>query len=87
MLHLILHWLGVDNASGTSYLAWSGVGTDVGELAIVGALFGMLRKHNCHQRHCWRIGRHVVDGTPWCNKHHAAARESEGTCGGLPPIS
>lgn len=57
-----------------AYNAWSGFLSDVGEVAIVGAVYGMLRKHMCHQGRCWRIGRHVVEGTPWCNKHHQAAR-------------
>ena len=34
----------------------------------------LVRKHNCHERRCWRVGRHAVDGTPWCNRHHQAAR-------------
>jgi hypothetical protein len=74
----LLHFLGLDSASGTAYLAWSGAVSDLGEIALIGAVLGAYRKHNCHQEHCWRIGRHVVDGTPWCNRHHQAARK-EGT--------
>lgn len=80
MIEGLLIWLGITNASGHAYLAWSGVGSDVSELAILGAVFGGYRKHNCHEPHCWRIGRHLVDGTPWCDLHHQAARtESEAT--------
>lgn len=81
----LLHWLsvhtGTSNEASPYYAFWSGFGSDISELAIVGAVFGGYRKHNCHERHCWRIGRHTVDGTPYCNKHHQAARntESEGT--------
>jgi hypothetical protein len=80
-VNLLLHILGVDDVSGRWYAWWSGAGSDVSELAILGAVLGGYRKHNCHQPRCWRIGRHVVDGTPWCNRHHQAARtdtESEG---------
>jgi hypothetical protein len=71
----LLHVLGVDDVSGRWYAFWSGFGSDLSELAIVGAVLGLVHKHNCHQARCWRIGRHLVDGTPWCNKHHLAARE------------
>lgn len=82
MWQLIQHWLsymtGSLNTDGTppNYNFWSGFGSDLGEVALFGAVLGGYKKHNCHQQHCWRIGRHIVDGTPWCNKHHAAARET-----------
>ena len=38
--------------------------------AFIGGLVTVARQHNCHQRGCWRIGRHVVNGSPWCNRHH-----------------
>jgi hypothetical protein len=68
----LLHWLavhtGTSNEAGPYYAFWSGFGSDLSEAAL-------LRKHNCHSRGCWRIGRHVVDGTPWCDRHHGQARE------------
>lgn len=78
----LLHWLavhtGTSNEASPYYAFWSGFGSDLSEIAIVGAVLGGYRKHNCHAKGCWRIGRHVVDGTPWCNRHHQAARgESE----------
>lgn len=64
------HFLGLDSASGTAYLAWSGILSDVTELAVVGALIGMLRKHNCVVRGCWRLGRHVTAaGAHVCHRH------------------
>lgn len=72
--HLLMHFFGLDNLSGPQYGFWSGIGSDISELAIVGAVAGMLKRHNCHQRRCWRIGRHMVDGTPWCDRHHEDAR-------------
>lgn len=67
----LLHVLGLDSPSGPAYLAWSGAGGDLGELAIVGALLAIVRKHNCAVGRCWRIGRHKVPGTDHvcCAKH------------------
>lgn len=77
-LHGLLHFLGVDQGcpygSWNAYNFFSGSGSDIGELAIFGGVIGIYRRHNCHERRCWRIGRHVVDGTPWCDTHHGAAR-------------
>lgn len=77
--HLFLHWTGADNVSGPEYGFWSGFGSDLSEITLLVAMYALLRKHNCHQKRCWRIGRHVVNGTPWCNRHHQAARG--GLCG------
>jgi hypothetical protein len=65
------HFLGFD-MSGNWYGFWSGFGSDLGELAIVGALVAMVRKHVCHVKGCWRIGRLPIEGTSWivCRKHH-----------------
>ena len=74
MLHWIQHFFGFDTGQGNAphYLFWSGFGSDLSELALVGAVAGLLRKHNCHVKGCPRIGRFPVDGTPWivCRKHH-----------------
>lgn len=72
MLTLLLHIVGVDNVSGRWYGFWSGFGSDVTEFAVLGALVGVLRRHNCHVHHCWRIGKFPVDGTSYivCRKHH-----------------
>lgn len=72
MFHLIFHWLGLDSASGPAYLAWSGVGSDLSELAIVGGLVAVYRRHNCHQRWCWRVGRFPVANGQFvtCRRHH-----------------
>jgi hypothetical protein len=78
----LLHWLAVHtgtvNEGGPYYGFWSGFGSDLGELALLGAIGGMYHKHTCHSRGCWRIGRHIVDGTPWCNRHHEHARSRVG---------
>jgi hypothetical protein len=71
-MHFFLHWLGLDSASGTPYLAWSGILSDIAEVAVVGGLISIYRRHNCTVHRCWRIGRHPVAGTPFvtCRKHH-----------------
>ena len=68
----ILHMLGVDDVSGRWYGFWSGFGSDIGELAIIGGLITIARHHNCHQPGCWRLGRHHIEGTEYvvCRKHH-----------------
>ena len=72
MSHWLAHVLGLDSGSGPMYLFWSGFGANFGELAIVGALLAVVRRHNCHAKGCWRIARAPVDGTPWrtCWRHH-----------------
>lgn len=66
MLHL-LDVLGV-TGSGRMYNFWSGFGSDLGELAIVGAV---VRHVNCSQRGCWRLGHHY-GGTVSCHRHREA---------------
>jgi len=74
----LLHFLGllpVPPGGSAAYNFWSGSGSDFGELTLIGLAYGAYRKHQCHNKGCWRIGRHQVDGTPWCNRHHQRARE------------
>jgi hypothetical protein len=52
---------------------WSGIGSNLAYLAIIGALWHRL---NCHTRGCWRIARQQVDGTTYhvCRRHHPAGK-------------
>lgn len=76
--HILQHWLAMHtgslNTSGAppDYNFWSGFGSDIGEIAIIGGLISIYRKHNCHVKGCWRIARHPVTGTDYivCRKHH-----------------
>lgn len=72
MWHSILDFFGIIDEGGKGYGFWSGIGSDIGEVAIIGAVVGMFRKHNCHATGCWRIGKHPVEGTGYitCRKHH-----------------
>jgi hypothetical protein len=70
-VHLILVALGIDDVSGPWYAFWSGFGSDLGELAIIGGLVGVYRRHNCEVHRCWRLGRHVTAaGHRVCRPHH-----------------
>ena len=42
------------------------------DITLIGGAIAIYRKHNCHAKGCWRIGRHVVSGTDYivCRKHH-----------------
>lgn len=72
--HWFLHITGANNEQGTWYGFWSGFGSDIGEVTIIGGLVAMYRKHTCHQPRCWRLGHHPVAGTPYmaCRRHHPA---------------
>lgn len=67
-----LHVTGSDNTSGIYYGFWSGFGSDLGEVTLLAAIVIGFRRINCHVRHCWRIGKYEVKGTPYkvCRKHH-----------------
>lgn len=61
-------WL-LQPLSGQGYQFWSGIGSDFSEITILGAVVGLYYKHNCHTKGCPRIGKHIVNGTPYCTKH------------------
>jgi hypothetical protein len=63
---------GTSSASSRAYQFWSGFGSDIGEVAIIGGLVGIFRQHTCHTKHCYRIAKHPVEGTPYkvCRKCH-----------------
>lgn len=70
----LLHILGLDDATGHWYLFWSGIGSDISEIALLGGLAAFWRQHKCHTRRCWRFARHPHerDGVTYrlCAKHH-----------------
>jgi len=71
MLALIAGWL-FHPYGGTGYQFWSGIGSDIGEIAIIGAIFGWWHSHHCHVHRCLRIAWHPdpVHGHPVCRHHH-----------------
>lgn len=78
MSHWISHFFGMDNGSGPQYLFWSGIGSDITELLILGGIINFARHRNCHVKGCWRWGNHNVDGTAYkvCRKHHPALKNN-----------
>jgi hypothetical protein len=61
--------------AGAWYGFWSGFagGVRVFEWpVIIGLLYW---HHTCHVSSCILPGRHIVDGSRWCNHHHIAARQ------------
>ena len=77
------HWIevhtGTVNESGPYYGFWSGFGSDIGEILILGGVVQLYRKHNCHVKGCYRIARHPVQGTDYivCKKHHPNLPEGD----------
>lgn len=65
--------MGVEPRSpSTAYNFWSGFGSDIAELAIIGGVWKLV---NCHEPGCWRVGTKITmedNGHHYrrCNKHH-----------------
>lgn len=69
-MNWLAHWLGTDNLSGPIYGFWSGFGSDISELGILGALLSHARAFNCEVHGCWRPGhRTTAAGHRVCGKH------------------
>ena len=77
---LVGHWLqfhtGTINEPGPYYGFWSGFGSDIAEFGILGAaatgVYQLVKKVNCHEPGCWRIGTHPAAGGQFmlCYRHH-----------------
>ena len=77
---LFAHWLqvhtGTVNEPGPYYGFWSGFGSDLEEFDILGAIgaavYQLVKKYNCHEPGCWRIGQHPAAGGQFllCYRHH-----------------
>jgi hypothetical protein len=52
------------------YNFWSGIGSDVSEITLLGMVVALIKHHNCHSKRCLRPGhKHPVHGWPACKKH------------------
>jgi hypothetical protein len=42
------------------------------DITLLGGAYAVARRHNCHVRGCWRVGRAKVPGTEFivCHRHH-----------------
>lgn len=76
-MHGIAQFFGLTSGTGLGYLFWSGAGSDIGELSIVGAAVTFYWQHTCHITRCWRWAKHdyTQDGATYklCTKHHPNA--------------
>jgi hypothetical protein len=75
--HFIVHWIGGDyGAPAYGYFEPYDLYSGLFGLGILGLLTVNLRKHNCHQRWCWRFGHHAwtdpASGVTYslCRRHH-----------------
>src|SRR5580700_8425340 len=77
----VRHWLALHTGTLNGgpdryYNFWSGFGSDLGEATLITAVgigvYTGVRKVNCHSKGCWRIGHHLLEGTPYilCRHHH-----------------
>jgi Protein of unknown function (DUF3040) len=68
--------LGIVNEGGPYYGFWSGFGSDLAEISVLGAVgtavYQLVKKFNCHQPGCWRVGNHPAAGGQFmlCYRHH-----------------
>jgi hypothetical protein len=77
---LMGHWLQVHTGTvdepGPYYGFWSGFGSDLAEFSVLGAIgtgvYQLVKKYNCHEPGCWRIGNHPAAGGQFllCYRHH-----------------
>lgn len=72
LARFLFHALGLDDGSGPWYLFWSGFFADVVIFSSAAfAVWGFWRRHNCHERGCWRWGRlPTSEGWVVCSQHH-----------------
>lgn len=79
MWYWLLHHFGIDTTTGRWYAFWSGAGSDISELAILGALLGGLKQRNCHVKGCrWTFPfTHQDPEHGWhaCRRHHSKAHK------------
>jgi hypothetical protein len=78
--HLVNHWLAVHTGTvdepGPYYGFWSGFGSDLAEFGIIGVIgtgvYQLVKKYNCHEPGCWRVGTHPAAGGQFllCYRHH-----------------
>jgi hypothetical protein len=71
---MLVHF-GIRDLSGPWYGFWSGFGSDLGEITLIGAIVAMGRHKNCFVKGCWRLGHPDPEhGHPACRKHHSRAK-------------
>lgn len=80
MQHWFATWLGLTGPDTAQYLFWSGVGGDLGYVAIIVLLADAARRHTCDVPRCSHLARYKVtdtDGDPHtvCRTHRPRTAE------------
>jgi hypothetical protein len=74
----VLYGIGVHPYPGPqtpwTYQLLSGFVPALTVVGLISLVTGAWHHVNCHEPGCLRIGKHKVNGTPWCNVHHEKAR-------------
>lgn len=70
-MHWLAHVFGVDTQASYWYAFYSGVGAKLLPNPADVALGWMWwHRNNCHQPRCLLVGKHDLDGTLYCTRHH-----------------
>lgn len=73
--HGFAHGIGIDTQLSQEYGFFSGFGTFMlAMLGYTGVIVTLAGKFNCHQPGCWHIGKHHINGSPWCDAHQKNVR-------------
>ena len=78
MFNWLYTWMGLGNASGAQYLAWSGVIPALAGMTFVGGIFMHLKSRNCHVKGCKAFIHTAPDpkhGWYACKKHHSMGKK------------
>lgn len=67
-----MSWWFFHPLSGLGYQFWSGIGSDLSEITLLGMVAGWWFHHNCHERGCWKIGHPDQTGKVVCRRHHSS---------------
>ena len=72
MLGALTWWWLWHPLAGPGYQFWSGIGSDLGEITLVGGFVGLYLHHTCHMYGCLRPAWHPdpESGHPVCKRHH-----------------
>jgi hypothetical protein len=80
ILSHLWHWFevhtGTVNESGPYYGFWSGFGSDIGEITLLGAVIAGMKHLNCHNKGCPWPGRHTTsEGYKLCKRCISKSRD------------
>jgi hypothetical protein len=79
------HWLAWRFAAGDwpvppgtpwTYQLESGFIPALTVLSLLTAFLSAWHVRNCHSAGCWRLGKHQINGSPWCSRHEDEGRKA-----------